>query len=59
MTDKWESFKVKEGKKWLVKGLPYLKDNNFVLTGCDAMLADMIESIQSAYLILRSYLDRQ
>ena len=36
--DDWNKIKQTEGKAWLIKDLPYLQHDDFVLTGSSAMI---------------------
>jgi glutathione S-transferase len=55
--EQWDNFKVKQGKKMPVKELPYLVDNNFVLTGANAMLRYVIEKSNRKEILGRNLLD--
>jgi hypothetical protein len=41
--DDWNKLKQTEAKNWLIKDLPYIKHEEFVLTGNSAMITYVVE----------------
>jgi glutathione S-transferase len=56
--EEWEEYERTEAKDWIIKGLPYLRDGNFVVTGQHGMIEYVVRKAGRLPLLGTSMRDR-